>query len=39
MLGFEGKLKIKRSDFGMEYAIGPVGDEVDLTIGVEAIKQ
>lgn len=39
VVGFEGKLSIKRSDFGMDYAIGPVGDDVELTLGVEAIRQ
>lgn len=29
---------VKRSDFGMKYALGPLGDEVTLHIGVESIK-
>jgi polyisoprenoid-binding protein YceI len=31
--------EIKRSDFGVDYLVGPVGDEVELMISVEAIKQ
>jgi polyisoprenoid-binding protein YceI len=30
---------IKRSEFGVDYLVGPVGDEVELMISVEAIKQ
>ena len=30
---------VERSDFGVDYLVGPVGDEVELMISVEAIKQ
>lgn len=34
-LGFDGEAKIKRSDFGMTYAVPAVGDEVTLKIEAE----
>lgn len=37
--GFSAKASIKRSDFGMVYGLPMVGDDVDLTIEVEAIRQ
>lgn len=37
--GFETTFTIKRSDFGMEKMVGPIGDEVELTISFEAILQ
>jgi polyisoprenoid-binding protein YceI len=38
LTGFEGTFEIKRSDFGMSKMIGPVGDDVRLTVSIEAIK-
>ncbi len=38
-IGLETTFTIKRSDFGMDQMIGPVGDEVTLTISIEAIRQ
>jgi polyisoprenoid-binding protein YceI len=38
-IGGEAILKLKRSDFGMKNMVGPVGDDVEITIGVEAIKE
>lgn len=35
-IGYEAKLTVKRSDFDMKFMVGPVGDEVELTIGIEA---
>jgi polyisoprenoid-binding protein YceI len=37
--GFDAKLTINRSDFGMDLMVGPVGDEVTLMIGIEGIQQ
>ncbi len=37
-VGFTAKGKIKRSDFGFTALIGPIGDEVDLTIDCEFHK-
>ncbi len=37
--GFSARAKIKRSDFGMKYALGGIGDEVDITLEVEAAEK
>ena len=37
--GFETTFVIKRSDFGMNFMLGGVSDEVKLTVSVEGIKQ
>lgn len=36
--GFSATAKIKRSDFGMNYLVPDVGDEVTLTIETEAVR-
>ena len=36
--GFEGSLKLNRSDYGIKYGIPAVGDEVEITLNVEAGK-
>lgn len=37
--GFETSFKVKRSDFGMKNMLGSVGDEVQLTVNIEGIRQ
>jgi len=37
--GFTAKFTIKRSDFGMTYGKGMIGDEVTLMIGIEGRKK
>jgi polyisoprenoid-binding protein YceI len=37
--GFETSFSIKRSDFGMDFMLGGVSDEVNLTVSVEGIRQ
>ncbi len=37
--GFTANLTIKRSDFGMSYMAGMLGDEVTLMIGIEGVKK
>ena len=37
--GYEATLTLKRSDYGMSGMVGPVGDEVMLTIAVEAARK
>lgn len=39
LTGFEGELTIKRSDFGLNYMPGGIGEDVDLTIAIEAVKK
>jgi polyisoprenoid-binding protein YceI len=36
--GWESTFKVKRSDYGMNNMIGMVGDEVEVTIAIEAKK-
>lgn len=37
--GFDTNFTIKRSDFGMDKMVGPVGDEVTLWISLEGVKK
>jgi len=37
--GFESKFTIKRSDFGMDFMMGPLGDEVQIIISLEAVRK
>jgi len=37
--GFETSFSIQRSDFGMDFMMGGVSDEVNLTVSVEGIRQ
>ncbi|BDU75248.1 YceI family protein [Mesoterricola sediminis] len=36
--GFEGTVTIKRSDYGMAGMVGPLGDEVEISLNIEAGK-
>lgn len=38
-MGGIARFKIKRSDFGMNFMVGPVADEVDVTFAFEGIKK
>ena len=37
--GFTANFTIKRSDFGMGFMLGALGDDVTLMIGIEGIKK
>lgn len=37
--GFETKFTVKRSEFGMDFLLDVVSDQVDLTVSVEGIRQ
>jgi polyisoprenoid-binding protein YceI len=37
--GFETSFTIKRSDFGMDFMLGGLSDEVDITVSVSGIRQ
>ena len=37
--GFEGSYILKRSEFGMDYNLGPAAEEVDIHLMIEAIRQ
>lgn len=39
LVGFETELEIERSDFGMEFMLGPVGDEIGIRVAVEAAAE
>jgi len=39
LVGFTGQLDVARSDYGMKAMVGPVGDEIHLTIAVEAMRK
>ena len=39
IVGFLATFNIKRSDYGMLAWLGPVADDVEITISLEAIKQ
>jgi polyisoprenoid-binding protein YceI len=39
LAGYETIFTIKRSDYGMKNAIPAIGDEIELTISIEAIKK
>jgi polyisoprenoid-binding protein YceI len=39
MCGAEAVAQFKRSDFGMKTLVGPISDEVKMTLGVEAYKE
>ena len=38
-VGFDGEAKIRRSDFGINYALPAIGDEIELHIEGEFVKQ
>jgi polyisoprenoid-binding protein YceI len=37
--GIEATLSIKRSDFGMDKMVGPVGDDVTVMVSIEGMKR
>ena len=37
--GFSARGKLKRSDYGMKYALGGIGDEIELIIEAEGAKK
>jgi polyisoprenoid-binding protein YceI len=39
LAGVEASVVIKRSDFGMTYMVGPVGDEVTVTVALEGNRK
>ncbi len=38
-IGYDATTTIKRSDFGMNYMQGGIGDDIHITLNIEAIKQ
>ncbi len=39
LVGFEGKFTLKRSDFDIKYMVGPVSDEIDIQISLQAVAR
>ena len=39
LIGFESIFTIKRSEFGMTYGMGPVSDDIRLTVSIEAMRK
>ena len=37
--GFEGKITLRRSDFGMMYELGPKSDEMELDLFIEGVRK
>lgn len=37
--GYFGTLTINRSDYGMKYMVGPLSDQVELTLSIEGVKK
>ena len=37
--GFEGSYVLKRSDFGMDYNLGPAAENIEIELMIEAIRQ
>ncbi len=38
-VGFLCQTTLKRSDFGMDFMVGPVGDSIGVTVSFEAVKK
>jgi len=38
-VGYETTFSIKRTDFGMKYMVGPLGDDVQITISLECVPK
>ena len=38
-VGFFGKTSIRRSDFGMDYNLGPKSETMEFELGIEGIRQ
>ena len=39
LAGFETSFTIKRSDFGMDYMLGGLGDDIRITVSLEGFRQ
>jgi polyisoprenoid-binding protein YceI len=37
LVGFEGKFTLKRSDFDIKFMVGPISDEIDVHIALQAV--
>ena len=39
LVGFDGTFTLKRSDFDVKYMVGPVSDDIDIHISLQAIAR
>jgi polyisoprenoid-binding protein YceI len=39
LVGFEGTLTIKRSDFDVKFMVGPVSDDIDVHLALHAVAR
>jgi polyisoprenoid-binding protein YceI len=39
LAGFETSFTIKRSDFGMDYMVGGLGDDIRIMVGLEGVRR
>lgn len=39
LIGFDGELTVRRSDYGMSFMLGPVSDEIGVHLAVQAIAK
>ena len=39
LVGFDGMVTVKRSDFDMKSLVGPVSDEVDIHVALHFVKR
>jgi len=39
LVGYEGKFTLKRTDYDVKYVVGPVSDEIDITISLQAVAR
>lgn len=39
LIGFEGELTLERSDFGIDFMNGPVSDEIEVQIALQAVAR
>jgi len=37
--GYEGSFTLKRSDYGMKFMLGGIGDEVNVTLSIEGVRK
>lgn len=39
LIGFDGSFTLQRSDFGMSFMVGPISDDIDIRIAIQAVSR
>ncbi len=39
LIGFDGSFTIQRSDFGMSFMVGPISDDIEIRIAIQAVAR